>query len=70
MEEDLEADAELLGLKRKKKPAATAPSAAAEGPAAEADTGAAVATTAGDDVEMTPAEQHDELVRVGFVSML
>lgn len=69
MEEDLEADAELLGLRRKKKPATATAADAAGGSEGTAATSAAegaecsTAAASGDgDAAMTDAEQHDELV--------
>lgn len=68
IEEDLDADAELLGLKRKKKPAAAAGEASAgTAEVASADAGgdaaAPAATAGGGDAAMAESEQHDELVR-------
>lgn len=72
MEEELDADAELLGLKRKKKPAAAG---AADGEAAAADRAAAGASSsgaaagdgaaAGEASTSGTAAGDDELVRVG-----
>ncbi|KAF6266626.1 hypothetical protein COO60DRAFT_1697171 [Scenedesmus sp. NREL 46B-D3] len=66
MEEDLDADAELLGVVRKKKPAAGAAAAVAAGEAgtvaAGGEEGAAAPAAAGDD-ELVPVEVAPELLQ-------
>lgn len=71
MEEELDADAELLGLKRKKKPAAAGAAdgeaAAADGAAGASSSGAAAGdgAVAGEASTSGTAAGDDELVRAG-----